>query len=581
MFNQNTIPAFLYNRVRNVPNNVAFSFPEHNQHYTWAQLWQQVRLVSEGFIRLGINKGDRIAILMEGRIELISSMLAAVSVGAIAVPVNTYSKPQELKTLFLDARPALFVIGTAAHHIHYSVLMHEVELVSTFDKTNRSWLPAHLLVQGASGELPAPFRHFEELLEGRNTMSDELFAAHCRSTTSDEPAFLLYTSGSTGIPKGVLRSTASFLVGNDRKKEGVGGKFKSFVTQLSDRYTGRYAVMALLPLYHLGGLGILFTSLKACNIRTVLLTRFHPVHALQAAEKERCKFLIGTPYMIQSMLSVRPSQEIRLDHLLGIAFTSSAVNYRMIEKITGQFKNLYFFMVSYGSSEAGAVANGTCFMNRNGNLMVSLFLKLLRSTNLLNGEIAYEEFSRTPYSIGGKVDKHVEVRIRDMHTGEILPVGQKGEIMVRSHRVMRYASDHLVKETFLEDGWYRSGDIGYLDERGYLFIVDRVKRIISRGGEKISPAEVEEAILKNPAVSDAFVFGLADELYGELVCAAYVEKEGVRISVSQLQTELSACLSQFKVPKHYISFPAFPISATGKIAGEEIKRAATQQISKA
>lgn len=573
--NPNTIPQMLCNRATYTPNDVAYCFPERKQAFTWAQMWREVRRLSEGLIRLGIKKGDRIAILMEGRVELIQSLFAAATVGAVAIPLNTYSKKEELKKYLLDAQPALFILGTAAQHLHYS------ELVDDAISSKDVWLPRQIFVQGSEDTLPLPFRPFSQLMDEANSLQDEDFLKTCRATHANEPAFLLYTSGTTGFPKGVIRSTASFLVASSKNQNSFGYKIKTAITRISDRYTSRFSMMALLPLYHLGGIGILFTSLKSCNVRTVMLTHYNPIHALNIAEQEKCKFLIGTPFMIQCMLASQPLCEHKLSSLLGVVFTSAAVNSRMIEKIIKELKSLYFFTVSYGSSEAGAVANGTCFLNNKGSMMVSLFLKILRSINLLNGEVKYEAFSQTPYSIGGKVDKNVELRVIDLKTGNFLPDGVQGEIVIRSHRVMPYTHDSMIEESFLRDGWYKSGDIGFLDDHGHLIISGRIKRLISRGGEKISPVEIENALLKNPSVADAFVVGIPDEMYGEQICAALVEKEGTRVSIPHLKEELSSNLSHFKVPKYFVSFPSFPLSSSGKISSEEIKKLAMQKISEA
>src|SRR4030095_3310794 len=127
--------------------------------------------------------------------------------------------------------------------------------------------------------------------------------------------------------------------------------------------------------------------------------------------------------------------------------------------------DLYFFMVSYGSSEAGAVANGTCFIDRRNNVLLRLLYQLLKHTSLLSGLIQYKEFEKGSYSIGGKVDKVVEVKILNPETGETLPPHEHGEIAIRSHRVMRYTNELQDRASITADGWYKSGDLGFMDDR--------------------------------------------------------------------------------------------------------------------
>jgi fatty-acyl-CoA synthase len=227
------------------------------------------------------------------------------------------------------------------------------------------------------------------------------------------------------------------------------------------------------------------------------------------------------------------------------------------------------------------VANGTCLLHKKRNLMVTLFIRMLRSINLLNGLLPYEAFHQTPYSICGQVDRAVEVCTCDPYTGALLPPGQPGELLIRSHRVMRYSHEELAHDSFLTDGWYRSGDIGYVDAQGCLRLSDRLKRLISRGGEKISPVEVEHVLLRHPAVAEAFVVGVPDELYGEQVCAALVAHSNQTLDLRALRAELASSLSQFKVPKYFVVLPALPLSPTGKVSSETIKDLVLPQLSAA
>ncbi len=576
-FNKNTIPALLCNRATYSSADLCFCYPQLRQAYTWSELFQGVRTLSESFFKSGIKKGDRIAILMENRIELVISMFAAATVGAVAIPLNTYSKKEELKTYLLDAKPVILIIGKAGQQLHYPRLINEIVAESKNDLITPSWIPPQIFVLDEAVDAAYPFKPFSSLLNDKDQMADDAFLDLCNATFTTDPAFLIYTSGTTGIPKGVARSCASFLV-LDNSEGGFSGKIKSKLSRMGDRYMRRFSLMNLLPLYHMGGIGMIFTSLKFANFRTVMLTHFNPVNALKAADSEKCNFLVGTPFMLQYMLSSKSAENVQLNSVLGVAFTSSAVNSQIIERITGELRNLYFFTVSYGSSEAGAVANGSCFFNKNRNMLVSVLLRLLRSTRLLNGEIKYEEFTRTEHSIGGKIDKNVEVAIIDTRTGAFLDIHSEGEIVIRSHRVMHYIHDNLTKESFLQDGWYRSGDLGFIDKNGNLLITNRIKRLISRGGEKISPVEIENVLLRNPAVADVFVLAVPDDLYGEEICAAFVEKEGAELSVEKLRNEISNSLSQFKTPKYFVSLPAFPLSPSGKISVPEIKRLVMEKI---
>ncbi|WP_141505261.1 class I adenylate-forming enzyme family protein [Paenibacillus luteus] len=566
--NKDTIPYLIQARAAQCPHDVAYSFPAEDQHYTWLRIWEEVRFAAKGFLQLGIKKGDRIALLMPGRMEMVVSMFAATCVGAIIVPLNTYSKKLELQNYLKDARPELLIMGTEGQHIHYPAVLQEIIEENSKDGTSADWLPTHIFLLEEGPRITAPFRSYSELAVLGLGINEQRFTAAYEANTPKDPLILLYTSGTLGVPKGVLRSTASFLLSGSQTDEP--GKSNKMLLRICDKITRYFSIMNLLPLYHLGGFATLFTSLKACNIRIVMLSHFNPLNALDTVEKERCRVLIGTPFMVQQMLTSPKRNEYNLNSLLGVAFTSAAVNNIILQKVMKNLK-LYFFMVSYGSSEAGAVANGTCFIQRKSNVILLLLYRMLRHTNLLSGLIHYKEFEKGSYSIGGRVDKLVEVKILNPETGETLPPHEHGEIAIRSYRVMRYTNEVQDKASITADGWYKSGDLGFLDDRRNLTITGRLHRLIIRGGEKISPVEIENVLLRHHDVDEALVIGVPDDLYGEQVCACIVAKQGTSLTSDKLKNDLAPHISAFKLPRYYVFLPVFPLSPTGKISIAEIK----------
>ncbi|MFD1773481.1 class I adenylate-forming enzyme family protein [Paenibacillus rhizophilus] len=573
-FDRDTVSELLKKRAAYAPRDIAYSFPEWDQHYTWSDMWENAAVLAKGFLRLGVKKGDRIALLMQGRMEMILAMFGAACIGAIVVPLNAYSKKDELQGYLDDSKPELLIIGTEGHGHHYPTLVRE--MIAESDK-ERPWIPAHVFVVGREEEAELPFLPFSDLYALAGQIREEEFVEVCAAVRCKDPLILLYTSGTTGRPKGVLRSTSSFLVSDGGYAQQ--GKPAEWLTRLSDRIIRRFSLMNLLPLYHLGGFASIFTGLKACNIRIVLLSHFNPVSALSAVERERCSILSGTPFMIQHMLALPGREGYNLSSLLGVVFTSSAVNGSLLKNIIHdpQLK-LVFFMVSYGSSEAGSVSNGVCFVNRRKNAAWSMLFRLLNYSNLLSGRIDPGEFEDGDCSLGGKVDRGVQVRIVNPETGAVLSCLERGEIQIRSHRVMRYFKENQACCSFTEDGWYRSGDLGFLDNRGHLKITARMKRIISRGGEKICPVEIENVLMNHKDVSAAMVVGIPDELYGELVCACVIGKKGANLTEERLRMEITPHLSAFKIPRYFVFLDDLPLSPTGKLAVPAIQGLALERI---
>lgn len=576
--NSDSIPQLLQERSRRYPRSMAYLFPERGQRYTWADIWSEVLPLAWGMYKKGVRKGDKVAFLMTGRIELIVSMYAAASLGAVLVPINAYSKKDELAGYLKEARPALMIIGVDGHQLHYPSMLRGLLEEQAGQLDEGSWQSSPVYVVTDEEEHLYGFRPFTELADVRPSAdTHEQLQQAFRQVSSLDPLVLLFTSGTLGVPKAVLRTTASFLMGSENEVK-RSSWLKTRIDRLNNRIMQSFKLLNLLPLYHMGGFGTIMTSLKSTNLPTVMLSRFHPIEALSIIEKERCKVMVGTPYMLQRLVAAPERANYDLSSLLGVAFASASVTPSILQKVTDGLR-LQFFLVSYGSSEAGSVASGTCIRKEHlRGFLIPLLFHIVKHTNLLGGLIAYEEFMKESGSLAGKVDPSVEIQIIDPATGKKLPIGEQGEICIRSHRVMRYTNTQAERPAFMEDGWYRSGDLGRLNERNQLMIDGRLHRIISRGGEKISPIEIENVIMQHEEVEDALVIGVPDLLYGEEVCACIVPKSGSGLTSERLRKELALQLSAFKLPRTFIFLSQLPLSPTGKISISEMRHLAVQEI---
>ncbi|MCR5886658.1 acyl--CoA ligase [Hymenobacter sp. J193] len=571
-FHSNTIPGMLHQRALDFPDTPCYLFPEKDQTCTWRFVWKEVQAVAASLRRLGVRRQDRIAILMEGCPEQIICIYAAIAAGGVAVPLSTYLTKEELKDCLLEARPAVFIMGSAEHHLAYSQLTDVVaDQTGGQALSEARWIPQQAFVQGSPVQPASGFQPYEAL---KAPLEPEKPAMDVAALTAYEPAFLLFSSGTTGRPKAILRSAAAFTSRKPVDKSQKPNAFQSFLSRKGNAYVNRFVALNLLPLYHLAGIGMMLTPLQVCNARLAMLARFNPVRGLDAIAQTKARFLVGTPHMVQAILALEHASPTRLESVLGVLFASAALQPHVLEQAIQGFKNLYFFFVSYGSTETGVVANGICFIPNRRHTAVSLLLRILRSMNYLDGEIPLESFTSTPASIGGRIAHQVEVGIRDIHTDEWLPAGQEGEILVRSYRLVP-GSTHAPIEA---EGWFRTGDLGYVDSHNCIMITDRLKRIISRGGEKIAPAEIERVIKRQPGIEEVLVLGLPDALYGEVVAAAFTEKIGASVSVAALREALHTSLSTFKVPQHFLRLPVLPLNATGKIDVAKVRNELLQMI---
>ncbi|MDO7884526.1 class I adenylate-forming enzyme family protein [Hymenobacter cheonanensis] len=559
-FSPQTLPALLCYRATHTPNAVAYRFPELEQVITWAQLWEQVQQLAAGLARQGIRPGDRVALLLEGRLELVAALLGTVALGAVAVPLNTYCTLAELRQYLADARPAALLISTSGVRVPYQALA-------------TAGVPPLVFVLGAASALPAPLRPFADLLGALPTEAE--MRALGTAATASGPALLVYTAGSTGQPKGVVRSIASFIGAAGVPRPA--GRIKAAGQRLRDRLMQRVGFLNLLPLYHQGGLATLLVLLASRNMPITMLTHFNPLTALRVAGQVRPRMLIATPHMLQAMLTAQPGTPPQLQSLWSVALGAAAITPPLLNMMLTKLPGLYLLSMGYGSSEVGTVASGTCFLTHNKSSVMARLVAGMRHLYLLTTEVPFSLFQQTAASVCGRLHKDVEVRTLDPQTGEPLPAGQPGELAVRSRYVMPYASDDPA--TWSAENWFRTGDIGYVTPDNIVILTDRLKRLISRGGEKISPTEVEGAIRRHPAVADAYVVGVPDALYGEQVCAVVVEQTGTHLDVADLRTQLARELSQFKVPQYVVRVPALPLLGSGKVAGEEIRQEAIHRIS--
>lgn len=554
----NTIPYLLYKRYKTSPNQIAYSFPEFHQEYSWTSIWKEVISLSKGFLKLDIKKGDHIVLLMPNRIELILSIFACACVGAIAVPLNRYSTKHELEFFLEDTNPSLVIIGTQCHNQHYPTMFKEILRESNSEMYQFS---GKIFVVNEDDQVNNQFQSFSELFTLGSTLDDNAFTYACGNIGADDPFTLLYTSGTTAQPKGILRTTQSFLVLNTSKNKDQ--QKTTLMMKIADTIAGHFSLMSLLPLYHLGGLSSMFTNLKDCNIKIVMLSYYHPINALKILEQQECKFLVGTPFMIQRMILSTEMNQIHLPSLIGLIFTSSVVHPSTVQQIS-KYINLSFFIVSYGSSEAGSVSNGICLINKK-NTILSIFLRVLSHTNLLGGLVRYEDFLNCSSSFAGKVGKSVDVRIVNPETRDEVPTMETGEILIKGHHVMKYNKVEMNNSRFTEDGWYKSGDLGYMDNNRLLFIEGRLTSTISRGGEKISPIEIENALLTHEHVVEAYVYGVPDESYGEEIAASIILEKESSLTSQELIHYLRSYLSSFKIPKYIAISEDVLLSGSGKV----------------
>lgn len=450
----------------------------------------------------GVRRGDRVALYLPNIPAFMLAYLAGEKLGAIVVSVNSIFKSEEVKYLLNDSGAK--VVFTTAELLP-NVPRHECPSV---EKT--------VICEGqAAGEVMLE----DWLAAGKPVFKTEDMAA-------DDPAVLLYSSGTTGFPKGVTL-THNNIITNTRAAVNC------------SHHSEKDRLAIFLPLFHVFAQNYIMNAGFVAGATLVLFRRFVPDVVLDGIERERVTMFFAVPTIYIALLGANvPKQK-----LASIRYYFSAAA-TMPQEISRRWTETYGPAVheGYGLTECSPCA-------------------------------AYNHVSKHKFGSVGTAIEDFEVKIFDENDRE-LPRGQWGEIVMRGPGVMKeYWGKPEDTAQALRGGWLHSGDIGKMDEEGYVFIVDRVKDMINVSGFKVWPAEVEHYLYQIPQIKEVAVYGIPDELKGESVCAAVVLKEGTQLRPEDVIDWCKEKLAAYKTPVRVDMVKELPKSATGKI----LKRMLRQQ----
>ena len=490
-----------------------------DERYTFGQIYEQaIRIAAAVQHKYGIAKGDRVALAMRNYPEWIATFVGLLHLGAVVVPMNAWWQADELRYGVEDSGARLIIA--------------DEERARRFAMLDGLHVPIVTVRVGAG-------------------VADQLHDARLEDLLADSPpkpwylsplgpeddATIMYTSGSTGYPKGAVATHRSVVHGAMNYL--VQGLAMLQLAQSSGVSLPEQQVMLLnVPLFHItGSVPILLVSI-AIGRKLVIMHKWDAGEALKLIEKERATYFVGVPTMSLELMQHPDRDKYDLSTLLDIAGGGAPRPAEHVERLAEAFPGKHP-AIGYGLTETNGVGAGN-----------------LR-----------ENYRAKPASTGRASRPMVEIGIFD-DDGHALPQGEIGEVWIRSVANVRGYWNKPVEtaKAFTPDGWFKTGDLGRLDEDNYLFIVDRKKDIIIRGGENISCQEVEAAIYGHPAVAEACVFGLPDERLGEIVGAVVYLKPGEMVEPAALIDFTRDALAAFKVPaKLWISTEPLPKLGSAKI----------------
>ena len=470
----------------------------------------------------GVVKGDRVAVDMRNYPEWVEAFGAIVSIGAVAVSLNAWWTGPEIEYGLLDSEAKLLICDRE-----------RIERVGA----RLDGLGIRALVIRHEGDLPTGCDHLDDVLVPGAAMP-------AVEVDPDDDATILYTSGTTGHPKGAVsthRAVLSSLMAFACR--GIVEGLRKDPAPADAAPAPPTTFILVVPLFHVTGCVPVMLGSALGGSKLVMLRKWDAGRALELIEREQVTNFIGVPTMAADLLS-HPDMAVRdTSSLTNVGGGGAPMAPDLVRRIEGTFGGAARPQLGYGLTETNGYGPGN----------------------------VGDDYVARPASTG-RVIPIMQVRIVDP-AGQEVAAGQVGEVLLSGPMLIRgYWNRPEATAEALGDGWLHTGDLGYLDDEGFLFIVDRAKDMVLRGGENVYCAEVEAAIYEHPAVHEAAVFGLPDERLGEEVVAAVQPRPGATIDLDHLTAFLEERIARFMVPtRWFVRDEPLPRGATGKILKRQIR----------
>ena len=522
-----TLGDWLEYWAEKTPDKEYIVYSDRDLRFTWRKFNERVDHMAKGLIAIGVTRGTNVGIWAQNVPDWLTFLYATAKIGAVAVTVNTSYRSEELLYLLNNSDMHTLCMTDGVPGSNYTDIIYE--LVPELKTTQRGKLRSeHFpelknVVYIGQEKYRGMYNTAEILLLGKNMYDNEFRRLRALSTSHDV-VNMQYTSGTTGFPKGVM------LTHHNITNNG-------YLTGVHMQFTPDDKCCVCVPLFHCFGVVLATMCCLTHGSTQVMVERFDPLVTLASIHKERCTVLHGVPTMFISMLH-----------------------------------HPMFTMFDMHSLRTGIMAGALCPEELMRQVNKQMFMELtsvygMTETSPGMTQSRIDDPFEVRLATVGSDYEFTEVKVLDPETGEECSTGVAGEMCCSGYNVMKgyYKNPEATAQVIDANGFMHSGDLGVKDENGNYRITGRIKDMIIRGGENISPKEVEDYLYRMPGVKDVQVVAVASERYGEDVGAFIIQKEGVQLTTEDVRDYCKGHIAKYKIPRYVFVVDAFPMTGSGKI----------------
>ena len=489
---------------------------------TYQELWDQVEEVAKSLLAFGVKKGDRVGIWAPNRFEWVLVQFATARTGAIMVNINPAYKASALKYALEQSKIDILIASHYFRKTDYVEILNHVRPDCEYPKRT-------IIME----------KDWDKFIEAGKKVTSEELAEREATLQFDDPINIQYTSGTTGYPKGATLTHHNILN-------------NGFFIGERLNYTEKDRVCIPVPFYHC--FGMVLANLACVTHGSCMVIpgeAFDPDTTMQTVQKEKCTSLYGVPTMFIAELEHPNFDNYNFSSLRTGIMAGSPCPIETMKMVQTKM-NMTEVTVCYGMTETSPVST----------------------------QSKCDDPLQKRVSTVGTVHPHLEVKIVNPETGLIVPRGKEGELCTRGYSVMLgyWEMPEDTAKVLDKNGWMHTGDLAIMDNEGYVKISGRIKDIIIRGGENISPREIEEFLITHEAVADVQVIGVPDLKYGEEVMAWVKLRGGFETSGDELKAYCKGQIATFKIPKYWKFVDEFPMTVSGKIRKVEMREISTKEL---